>query len=159
MQACSIPSGQQLYKVASVFTQKPDTSHILAADFNVTQEDVRSSRQTDWKQLNFRHIGATDRPGTYSSVDILGDQQKLAAPGSGDWIPQLLDTIHDYVPSRDANDNPLPCETQSAGLIGSLPILLSMAAFSAPEPRVSDVMTNYIRRGRWIRHSLPDGRK
>ncbi|KAL9046224.1 MAG: hypothetical protein Q9214_000884 [Letrouitia sp. 1 TL-2023] len=161
MGVMDLPRNAQPYQVSTVFTQYPDTTHLLPVGFDAEKKDVQTASPGGWKPLSFRHYPAavSNRNGTYSSVETFGDRQQLAAPGSRDWIPQLLATVYDYSPTLDAHSEPIPPKTESAGLIGSLPILLAMAAFSAPESRLVQVMTGNIRPGRWIPHTHPSGRE
>ncbi|KAL9612697.1 MAG: hypothetical protein Q9167_002733 [Letrouitia subvulpina] len=158
MTVMELPPKAPPYQVSTVFTQYPDTPHLLPVGFDAEKRNV-SELPGGWKPLSFRHHSAaiSNRNGTYSSVETFGDRQKLAAPGSPDWIPQLLDTIYDYKSTLDARGEPIPPNTESAGLIGNLPILLAMAAFSTPENRLVQVMTENIRPGKWIHHTYPDG--
>lgn len=160
MAVMELPRNAVPYQVSTVFTQYPDTPHLLPVGFDAEKKDVREL-PGGWKPLSFRHCSASvsNRNGTYSSVETFGDKQQLAAPGSTDWIPQLLSDIYDYRPRLDAHGEPIPPRTESAGLIGSLSILLAMAAFSAPEARLVQVMTGNIQPGRWIRHNYAAGRE
>lgn len=161
MTVTELPRNALPYQVSTVFTQYPDTPHLLPVGFDAEKKDVRTESPGDWKPLSFRHYPAavSNRNGTYSSVETFGDRQQLAAPGSRDWFPQLLDNIYNYCPPLNTHSEPIPPKTESAGLIGSLSILLAMAAFSAPENRLVQVMTGNIQPGRWIRHTYADGRE
>ena len=46
----------------------------------------------------------------------------------------------------------------NAGLIGKLPLLIAIAAFSAPRAHLIDVLTNCIRPSEWRPHAFPSGR-
>ncbi|KAL8727560.1 MAG: hypothetical protein Q9166_005966 [cf. Caloplaca sp. 2 TL-2023] len=144
--------GRSQYSVATIFTQYRDTHHLLAVTFDAEEKDV-GEEYGGWKVLSFDHIL---QPGTqrayYSSVGVAGEQQQLAAPGSPAWTPQLLPLIYDY----DANQNPQPI---SAGLIGNLPILFALPAFSAQPELLSNVLTSYMQPNRWLKHAYPHGRK
>ena len=111
-----------------MFTQRPDTDHLLAVGYDAQQKLVAGHRR--WRILSFDHV-PKDAKSTYSSVTLSGAEPRLAAPGSPDWLPQLLPVIYDYQ-NIDKTGNPVPSKTSSAGLIGSLPLLLALAAFSAP---------------------------
>lgn len=143
-----------LYSAATVFTQKPDTDHLLAVDFDAETRDVNDAPQ-GWKVLTFDHI--PNGPSyTYSSLDLMGGEQHLAAPGSGQWLPQLVPAIYDYQ-EVDTDGRPDPSTTRSAGLIGSLPLLLALAAFSAPSESLNTAFAS-VRPGMWQPHHLHSGR-
>ncbi|KAL8950383.1 MAG: hypothetical protein Q9222_003581 [Ikaeria aurantiellina] len=125
------------FETATIFTQFDDTHHLLAVLFDAEQEHV-VEHPGGWKVLSFDHI-PQDIQRTYSSVDILGDKKQLAARGSADWVPQLVPEIYNY----DATQNPI--RTASAGLIGKLPILFALPAFSARPERLSQVLTGHMR--------------
>lgn len=141
---------------ATIFSQKDDTDHLLAVGFNATITDV-ASYDPGWRVLSFDHIPKPKTAATYSSINILGEERHLAAPGSTTWMRQLLPHEYDY--QRTApNGHPIPSPTTSAGLIGSLPILIGLAAFSAPQDSLTAVLTSSIIPRAWIRHNLPTGR-
>ncbi|KAL8767920.1 MAG: hypothetical protein Q9209_005708 [Squamulea sp. 1 TL-2023] len=139
------------YSVATIFTQYRDTHHLLAVTFDAERKDV-AEENGGWKVLSFDHIPQQGTPPTYySSVGVAGDQQQLAAPGSPAWMPQLLPAIYNY----DSRQIPAPI---SAGLIGNLPILFALPAFSAQPEKLSDVLTSSMQPNRWLKHQgLPHG--
>ncbi|KAL9594934.1 MAG: hypothetical protein Q9179_005183 [Wetmoreana sp. 5 TL-2023] len=132
------------YAVATVFTQFPDTDHLLAVPFHAETRNV-DEVYGGWKVLSFNHVQhGTNR--TLSQVDLAGDQARLAAPGSGEWMPQLLPRIYDY------DSNLTPDRTTSAGLVGSLPILFALPAFSARQDELSQVLRTCLRPNKWLPH-------
>ena len=147
-------TGLEPYSVATIFTQRPDTPHLLAVNFDATTRDV-FREPGGWNVLSFHHETA-DRNSTYSSLDLLGGRAHLAAYGSPAWMDQLLPSVYDYQ-EIDHHGHPVPPGTQSAGLIGSLPLLVSLAAFSAPENALADAFRSF-QPGQWHRHNHPDGR-
>ena len=140
-----------LYSVATIFTQYRDTNHLLAVTFDAQKQDVREE-PGGWKVLSFDHIPQDGTQRTYSSVGVAGAERQLAAPGSPTWIPQLLPKIYDY-------DSDNPPQRTSGGLIGNLPLLFALPAFSAQPDRLSHVLTRFMQPNRWYRHELPHGRK
>ncbi|KAL8912060.1 MAG: hypothetical protein Q9171_002848 [Xanthocarpia ochracea] len=139
------------YGVATIFTQYKDTHHLLAVTFDAEQRDVREE-QGGWKVLSFDHILQNGTQRTYySSMGVVGAERQLAAPGSSAWIPQLLPKIYDY----DSCGN--PPQRSSGGLIGNLPLLFALPAFSAQPDRLSHVLTSSMQPNRWNRHELPHG--
>ena len=142
-----------LFGAATVFTQMPDTPHLLAVDFDA--ETVNVSDQTFWRPLSFNHVASGIGERTYSSVAVIGSQQHLAAPGARQWVPQLLPNIYDYQPRTDHEGRIIPPPTTSAGLIGSLPLLLALAAFSGPARQLHTILTQSLGPGVWHGHSYP----
>lgn len=142
------------YSSATVFTQEPDTDHLLAKNFNAQTKSL-ARESAVWKVLRFNHI-ARDGQSTYSSVNLFGAQPQLAAPGSFSWLPQLLPAIYDFYEVTNEGGR-RPPTTVSAGLIGSLPLLLAMAAFSAPAHSLAHAL-DCIQPGIWRPHGLPSGR-
>ncbi|KAL8881813.1 MAG: hypothetical protein Q9198_001056 [Flavoplaca austrocitrina] len=147
-------SNMSLYNVATVFTQFPDTPHLLVVPFNATKNDVAEAIG-GWNVLSFDHTKGYHTKGwpVYSSVSAVGCKQSLAAPASPAWIGQLIPEIYDYDPS------PNTTPPSSAGLIGNLPILFALPAFSAQTHSLSHVLTSFMQPNRWVRHQLPHGRK
>lgn len=142
-----------LFSAATVFTQMPDTPHLLAVDFDA--ETVNVSDRTSWRPLSFDHVRTGIAERTYSSVSVIGSQQHLAAPGARQWVPQLLPNIYDYQPRTDDEDQIIPPHTTSAGLIGSLPLLLALAVFSGPARQLDTILTHFLGPGVWLGHSYP----
>ncbi|KAL8932464.1 MAG: hypothetical protein Q9216_006824 [Gyalolechia sp. 2 TL-2023] len=143
------------HSVATVFTQYPDTDHLLAVDFDAEEKNVVED-PGGWKVLGFRH---QPQPGTekiYSYVDVWGTEQQMAAPGSPHWVPQLLPSIYDYDPSQPAAAT--TWRPSTAGLIGHLPILFALPAFSAPPERLAQVLTGHLQPNRWVPHQFCHGR-
>ncbi|KAI4124599.1 MAG: hypothetical protein LQ338_004718 [Usnochroma carphineum] len=151
-----IPYGQpglSSYGAATVFGQHPDTDHLLAVDFDAETRDV-AEQYGGWKVLSFNHQFLLGPPESYYSfVSLTGQEQLLAAPGSPKWMPELLPKIYDYDSRRQTSNIP-----KSAGLIGQLPILFALPAFSAPPGKLSDVLTNSMRPNRWEHHGRPHSR-
>ena len=140
-----------LYSAATVFTQNPDTPHVLVVPFDA---QTRHAYQNPggWKPLAFHHVRVNNTQHTYSYVSATGDRQHIAAPGSLHWMDQLLPRVYDYQTGSS--------RTQ-AGLIGSIPLLIALAAFSAPPAALSPVLTTCVRPRAWRPHQFhfPDGRK
>ena len=149
------PTSLEKYSEATVFTQKDDTDHLLGVYINALERDV-ASWDPGWKVLSFDHVPHSN--GTYSSINLLGGQKHLAAKGSSTWMPQLLPVEYDYQRTT-SEGQPIPSSTTSAGLIGSLPILVALAAFSAPKNSLVPILTRSMAHMAWERHNLPTGRK
>ena len=141
----------QIHSAATVFTQYPQTPHLLAVPFDARTRDVCYYPRA-WRPLTFRHVRIANSQHTYSAVSANGDRYHIAARGSSYWMPQLLPSVYDY-------------QSQShkiqSGLIGSLPLLIALAAFSAPTSVLESVLTSCVRPRRWQPHQYqyPAGRK
>jgi len=144
------------YSAATIFSQKDDTDRLLAVHFDALTRDV-ASYHSGWRDLSFDHLPKQDTSATYSFINLIGGEKRLAAGGSSAWIGQLLPSEYDY--HRTTPDGYLMHSlTASAGLIGSLPILIGLAAFSAPKESLTAVLTSSIKPKAWRRHNLPTGR-
>ena len=141
----------QVHSAATVFTQNPDTPHLLVVPFDARLRHV-FQYPGGWRPLVFRHVPIANTQRSYSSVEANGDRQHIAAPGSPHWMPQLLPRVYDY-----QSGNP----RLQAGLIGSIPLLIALAAFSAPPTFLQAVLTSCLRLGQWLphQHHYPQGRK
>lgn len=141
----------QIHSAATIFTHNPDTPHLLVVPF-----DARTARVDQypggWRPLVFCHLRIGNTQRTYSAVLANGDRQHIAAPGSRHWMPQLLPWVYDY-----QNGSP----RIQAGLVGSIPLLIALAAFSAPPTALTAVLTNCLLPGQWQPHQYqyPAGRK
>lgn len=137
------------YSVATIFTQYPDTNHLLAVDFDAEEKDVREN-PGGWKVLSFLHKTQQPQQGIerkYSYVTVWGDEQQMAAPGYPRLVSQLIPSIYEYDHGQATTRRPT-----SAGLIGLLPILFALPAFSAPTHRLAQVLTGQLRPNTWIPH-------
>ena len=141
----------QIHSAATVFTSHPDTPHLLVVPFDARRRDV-DEYPGAWRPLTFRHVRIVDTQGTYSAVSANGDRQYIATRGSSRWMPQLLPRVY---------DNQSRSTRTQAGLIGSIPLLIALAAFSAPISFLQAVLTNCVRPQRWLPHQYqyPAGRK
>ena len=141
----------EVYSTATIFTQNPDTPHLLAVPFDARIRHI-CHYPGAWRPLTFRHVRIANSEHTYSAVSANGDHQHIAARGTSHWMPQLLPEVY--------NDQSQSTRKQ-AGLIGSLPLLIALAAFSAPTSFLESVLTSCVRPGRWQPHQYqyPAGRK
>lgn len=144
------------HSAVTIFSQKDDTDHLLAVDFNALFQDV-IPYDPGWRVLRFDHIPKPHTSAIYSSINLFGEEKHLAAGGSPTWMGQLLPREYNYQRTTPGG-RPIPSPTGSAGLIGSLPILIGLAAFSAPEDSLTAVLTSSIKPQAWRRHNLPTGR-
>ena len=135
----------QIHSAATVFTQNPDTPHLLVVPFDARRRDVLTYPGA-WRPLTFRHIPIQNTQHTYSAVLANGDQQHIAAGGSPRWMPQLLPRVYD--------DQSRSTRIQ-AGLIGSIPLLIALAAFSAPVSYLQSLLTTCVKPQQWQPHQYP----
>ena len=140
----------QVHSAATIFTQNPDTPHLLAVPFDARIRHV-CHYPGAWRPLTFRHVRIANSQHTYSAVSANGDRQHIAARGSSHWMPQLLPRVYD-----DQSQS----TRKQAGLIGSIPLLIALAAFSAPVSFLPSVLTSCVRPRRWQPHQYqyPAGR-
>ena len=143
------------YETASLFSQDPDTPHLLVVPFDARRRDVRDYGR--WLPITFDHARINRASGAreyYSSVSATGSETHIAAPGQPFWMPQLLPLWYNYRAPSNAPPR------VHAGLIGSLAILVALAVFSAPAAYLRDAMSS-IQPGSWRphRHQYPSGRK
>lgn len=136
-----------VYHAATVFTQAPDTEHILAVPFNARTRSVHTFGR-GWQAIRFNHNQAGNNDTYFSYISVRGAERAIAAPGSPRWMPELLPPSHDC-DLRHARRG-------QAGLIGELPLLFALAAFSAP-PNLP-FPSNSMRPGAWDPHGPPYGR-
>lgn len=137
----ALPLGAH-FDSATVFTDHVYTGHLLAVELDAQETDVASTDQ-GWRELSFNHEPEGNSGRFYSYVDVLGLEEKIAAP-SAHLITQLLPSIYNCQQA-----DPL---VTNAGLIGSLPILLAMAAFTAAPAQLATVFTRYVQPGVWQNH-------
>ncbi len=130
------------FESATVFTHHDYTGHLLAVELDAQETDVASTDQ-GWRELSFNHEPEGNSGRAYSYVDVLGAEEKIAAP-STHLMTQLLPSIYNCQQADPSVTN--------AGLIGSLPILLAMAAFTAAPTQLATVFTRYVQPGVWQNH-------
>ena len=140
-----------IHSAATVFTQNPDTPHLLVVPFDARRRDLIGYPGA-WRPLTYPNVPISGPQRTYSSVLANADRQHIAAQGSSRWMPQLLPRVYD--------DQSRSTRIQ-AGLIGSIPLLIALAAFSAPISFLPSVLTSCLRPQRWQPHQYqyPAGRK
>ncbi len=146
-----IGSIHHVFSAATIFTQNPDTPHLLIVPFDAQRTHAYQNKG-GWKPLYFNHVRIDNTQRTYSAVSAVGDRQYIAASGSPHWMPQLLPKVYDFQTGSPRIQ---------AGLIGSIPLLIALAAFSAPPPALAAVLTSCLRPGTWRPHQYqyPAGRK
>ncbi|MCJ1241831.1 hypothetical protein MMC14_009837 [Varicellaria rhodocarpa] len=143
------------YSCASVYTLFPENEH----QFLAVNVDVTRTVFENWVLVGFHHLSFGGN-GTmrYSQLDFAGEFDHLAAPDRSpdNWVSDLFPDHFRYRPQN--SQDPVPT---SAGIIGRLPLLLALAAFSAVQERLQDVLShslqNVLGQRRWIPHGLENG--
>ena len=142
------PVGRSLHQphsAATVFTQNPDTPHLLVVPFDAQRTNV-VEYPGGWRPPVFHHIRIGNTQRTYSAISANGDRQHIAAPGLPHWMPQLLPPLYNFQSGSFRIQ---------AGLIGSLPLLIALAAFSAPPSVLVGTLTNCLQPTVWRPHQFP----
>ena len=73
-------------------------------------------------------------------------------------MPQLLPSCYDPLARHDAHGHLVQSPNVNAGLIGKIPILIALAAFSAPKDQLRQALTAAIRPNLWNGHTYATGR-
>ena len=147
-------NNQNLHSAATVFTQMPDTPHLLAVNYDAQSVDV-DTQQVGWRQLSFDFKHVPNTPMTRSYVTTFGEYGQIASPGSPHWMPQLLPKIYNFH-SHDVNGHPIPSTRMQGGLVGSLPLLIALAVFSAPRDALIPVLVARLHPSAWEPHEFQD---
>ena len=147
--------GMEFHNAATVFSQATSTDHLLTVPFDARAHNV-SDREYDWRNLGFEHK-TVPHEGTYASLTFIGEKDCLPAvvPAWEKLIPQPY-----RYQKTDANGDPIAPGTTCAGLIGSLPLLLALVAFSArPTALRNAITTSKSTTGCWVPHNFTTGRQ
>ncbi|KZF20382.1 hypothetical protein L228DRAFT_250068 [Xylona heveae TC161] len=114
--------------------------------FYTVSHDVRKGKcEKDWGILRFRH-----GPGSTSSLTMGSHDRRLATQSFNQaWA---WDLFPDALRSQDVTGD-------QGGLKGNLALILALAAFSAQPNNVEDALKTGFKKGHWVRHNLPDGRR
>ena len=159
----SIPASEQaqlqtakIFRAATVFTQSPGTDHLLAVNIDAQRRSVGSDRS--WRTLSFdyRRIGSSNQYRFYVCPEA--PRARLSTPGPANWMPQLLPTCYNPPVQPNPQGQVVAATHVNAGLIGKLPILIALAAFSAPCNQQQQVLMSSIRPNAWHPHSYAPGR-
>lgn len=139
-----------VYRAATIFTQAPINPHLLAVPFDARTMSVHQYKR-GWQRITFIHdrVGHSNNA-YYSYISGQGAELKLAAPALPHWIPELLPAWYDCDPRHATRSQ--------AGIIGELPLLFALAAFSAP-PQSLEMLLSSMQPGKWSSHGLTTGRK
>ena len=140
-------TGLQVYRAATVFTQQPHTHHLLAVPVNARINGVPGR---GWHCFTFTHNQIGNSNHYYTYVSDRGAEPSIAAPIAPRWASQLLPVWYDCISQHRTRIQ--------AGLIGDLPLLFALAAFSTP-PESQRSFLNSLAPGSWIPHGQETGRR
>ena len=142
---------RNVYQTATVFTQVPDTPHLLAVPINAKTNNIQQQFGRGWQRILFNHIQVPNSNRYYSYISHRGGELTIAAPTPHHWTPELLDPWYDCKDTQHAT-------RKQAGLIGELSLLFALAAFSVP-PTSQRYLVNSMAPGKWIPHGQNTGRR
>ena len=135
------------HDIGSFFFQK-ETGHLLITNTHPAKFDESDDKK--WSRLLFNHKRVTLLGRNYyTELDFAGSKEETAAPMSNHCVPQLVPSVY----NTDSHPNRV-----NAGLIGKLPLLIAIAAFSVKKEFLNNVLTTNIRPHKWISHSYESGR-
>ena len=140
-----------MYRTYTMFMQQNNGS-IVAVNFDARRKDVRESDIADWREIGFHH--PTSNTAVYSYLDVPGEYAHLAKGASNannTWVTQLFPQQYQCFPMADPQYHNL----RHAGLIGRLPLIIGLAAYSCGPSQVAHVLTHCFKRGRWVYHAAP----
>lgn len=149
-----------LHSEVTIFSQQDSTDHLLAVGIDATGVDLTDGNHR-WAVLSFRYIQVPNQPAgnVYSKLDLQGTEKKIASPGSRNLVNELLPECYDYSFQLDEQGQKIPPRQTSVGLIGNIPILIALAAFSAHPSRLRQTLESSVRLRQWVPHGNPSGRK
>ena len=138
-----------LHSVATVFIQRQDTANILAVPFDARKKDVTED-SGGWKDLSLEYAFSWE---SFVEITLAGGPRRIAVAEQSPWMKLLpaayIENDSESILRRGVN----------TGLIGSLPLLFALPAFSAQLDQLSNVLTGFVRPNRWLPHELPHGCK
>ena len=138
---------EYVYRAATIFIQYPDNPCLLAVPFDARTRSVQLFRR-GWQHITFNNTrnGNSSSNTYYSYISSRGAGQEITT-GLPHWIPQIW-------PARNTSYT----TSIQSGLIGELPLLFAIAAFSAP-PSSPEVLLSSMHPGKWTPYGLSIGRK
>lgn len=145
----------EIYRSATIFSQATSTDHLLMVPFDARTRNV-ANHTHDWRSISFNHKGRTSTS-TYASLAFIGEKENLPAPLPPGWN-QLIPRPYRF-PASDGDGNTIQSTTSFGGLIGELPLLIALAAFSSVPNALSATLVNHTRGGRWRPHNHNTGRQ
>ena len=137
------------YSAATVFTQHLENPRLLTVPFNARTTNVYPTFGRGWQAIRFNHHRVGNGNTYLSYISHRGAEPSIAAPRSQRWLDELLPPWHDCDPRHATRSQ--------AGLIGELPLLFALAAFSVPPTQGFPL--NSIAPGAWNSHRQNTGRR
>ena len=139
---------EYMYREATIFTKYPHKPHLWAVPFDARTRSVQLFKR-GWQRITFNNIRNGDSSSNtyYSYISSRGAGPELTTPEMPHWIPQ----VWPYPNTSHAT-------SIQSGLIGELPLLFAIAAFSAP-PSSPEVLVTSMHPGKWTSHGLSIKRK
>ncbi|TKA72590.1 hypothetical protein B0A49_03443 [Cryomyces minteri] len=134
----------------------PEAEEDDSGDSYSNAEGDDATPLTDWRRLRFDYWGDVSIASVAGAEDRLRVQRNDQA-----WVRALLpEGYHAERPESQTS------ELQRGGLIGDLPIIISLLAYSMPETSVPYRLPEMFRNGRWVfqhggsldEHGRTDGR-
>ena len=140
---------QDTMKKQKVKPEKTALTQITGVGSRTVRENLSFYVRIEPKFIH-RRVENSNKNAYYSYISDQGAAQKIAAPALRTWMDQLLSRWYDCEARHASRTH--------AGLIGQLPLLFAIAAFSAP-PKSLGVLLSSMQPGIWMHHDLPTGRK
>ena len=144
-------------RCATVFTQMPSTPHVLAVDFDAELSSVKEA-PGGWKILSFDHVKAQESDAVLLSIQLFGSERHIAAP-CPPHLRQILPSVYDWQAELDTEGRRVTKPPIFGGFVGKLPLLIALAAFSAPPSWLERTLMQCIRPGAWVPHSQESGHR
>ena len=119
--------------------------HLWVSKSNISAYPSKIMRSLKSITMNQKRQESADSLEHYfTSIEFKGKNKTTAARQPKNIVPELLPEQYNGAESLRKN----------AGLIGSLPLLIGLAALSAPKGRMGDILTECIRPNTWKPHGL-----
>ena len=128
-----------------MFSQE-EGGDLLGVYLDASEEDVKNSNYGSWRRLRFNKVDGSGR--TFSYLDFAGERNQTVGTLQNHLVPQLLPDKY----------NPRRQDGKNEGLVGRLPILIGVAAFSIESQGLAQALTQCILPQTWAPHYSPNGR-
>ena len=144
------PQGYE-YSAGTVFTQAPWSQKFLAVKFDARWTNVDPNYR--WEKLMFNHVPhPAGQNFYYSDLGVLRIFHKLSTSTNADWQRDLFPTVMHCDDTSTFAQN-----RRNAGLIGSLPFLIAVIAFSGLRQNLDTILQHCLQpsqhpassQGRW----------
>lgn len=141
-----LPPGAEVYKECSVYVNR---AKFWTVSYDATRQAVLEGPNCqDWHEIAFHYSGQT----WTSYVDHAGEHERLLVQRPNQiWVNQLLPDRY-HAAQSIADEYP-----QFGGMVGDLPLILALIAFSMAPQYVSSTMERCVHGHAWALHNLPRG--